>query len=53
VKANPFAGNKAPPFGKSGKTTTGSAADKTMKNMVADTKKGKGTLAYTPNKGKK
>jgi hypothetical protein len=35
------------------KTTTGAAADRTMQNMVRQTKTGRGTLTYTPNrKGK-
>jgi hypothetical protein len=38
---------------KSSKTTTGKAADKTMASMVRDTKKGKGTLVFTPKKPKK
>jgi hypothetical protein len=35
------------------KTTTGAAADRTMQNMVRQTKMGRGTLTYMPNrKGK-
>jgi hypothetical protein len=35
------------------KITTGAAADRTMQNMVRQTKSGRGTLTYTPNrKGK-
>lgn len=40
------------PIAKKG-VTTGKAADRTMANMVRQTKAGKGTLTYTPNrKGK-
>lgn len=35
------------------RTTTGAAADKTVREMVKASKSGKGTLTYTPNKGAK
>jgi hypothetical protein len=43
-----------PPFkAKSVKTTTGRAADKTVADIVAKSKAGKGTLTYTPKAKKK
>jgi hypothetical protein len=36
----------------SSKVTTGKAADKTVAEMVAKSKSGKGTLSYTPKKRK-
>lgn len=35
------------------RTTTGRAASRTMANLVAKTKKGQGTLTYTPGRPRK
>jgi hypothetical protein len=41
----------APVMPKGVNVTTGAAADRTMQNMIRQTKSGKGTLTFTP-KGK-
>jgi len=43
---------RPPPFKKGGKVTTGKAADKEIAGMVRKSKSGKGTLSFTPKKGK-